>query len=188
VLVLRPRDKLRFGYRLWAEKNTGLLLRAEVLGERGEVLESSAFSEVTIGIRSQADSVLQPIKRLDGFRVIKPVLVPANLEAEGWAVKALVPGFQMVSCVKRKFDGHSQQSSNGGEHLLQTVYSDGLTYVSVFIEPYNPERHARPMLTAIGATQTMMRREGDWWVTVMGDVPATTLRHFANGVERKSKK
>jgi sigma-E factor negative regulatory protein RseB len=185
VLVLRPRDKLRFGYRLWAEKTTGLLLRAEVLGERGEVLESSAFSEVSIGIRPQLDSVLQPVKRLDGFRMLKPVLVPTRMEAEGWTLNATVPGFQLVSCVKRPFDGPARASSGAADQALQTVYSDGLTYVSIFIEPYNAERHSRPMFTVIGATQTMMRREGDWWITVMGDVPAMTLRQFANGVERK---
>jgi sigma-E factor negative regulatory protein RseB len=185
VLVLRPRDKLRFGYRLWAEKMTGLLLRTEVLGEHGEVLESSAFSDVAIGIRPQPDNVLQPVKRLDGFRMVHATLVPTRLEAEGWTLKAAVPGFQMVSCVKRPFDAQSRGQTGGVEQALQTVYSDGLTYVSIFIEPYNAERHSRPMFTTIGATQTMMRREGDWWVTVMGDVPAMTLRQFANGVERK---
>lgn len=185
VLVLRPRDKLRFGYRLWAEKTTGLLLRAEVLGERGEVLESSAFSEVSIGIRPQLDSVLQPVKRLEGFRMVQSVHVPTQLESEGWTIKANVPGFQMVSCVKRPFERTPSRASGAAEQLLQTVYSDGLTYVSIFIEPYNPKRHTHPMFTTIGATQTMMRREGDWWVTVMGDVPATTLRQFADGVERK---
>ena len=35
------------------------------------------------------------------------------------------------------------------------------------------------MHAAIGATQTLMRRLGDWWVTVVGDVPAATLRQFA---------
>jgi sigma-E factor negative regulatory protein RseB len=185
VLLLRPRDKMRFGYRLWAEKTTGLLLRAEVLGEQGEVLESSAFSDVSIGIRSQPDSVLQSIKKLDGFRMLRPVLVPARLEAEGWTVKTSVPGFKMVSCVKRPFDGSSRAPSSAADQALQTVYSDGLTYVSIFIEPYSPERHTQSMFTTIGATQTMMRREGDWWVTVMGDVPTATLRQFAKGVERK---
>ena len=185
VLVLRPRDKMRFGYRLWADKATGLLLRSEVLGEHGEVLESSAFSDVSIGIRAQPDSVLQALKKLDGFRMIKPALVPTQLETEGWTLKASVPGFKMVSCVKRPFEGASHASSDAVDQALQTVYSDGLTYVSIFIEPYSPERHSRPMFTTIGATQTMMRREGDWWVTVMGDVPTATLRQFANGVERK---
>lgn len=184
VLILKPRDKLRYGYRLWAEKGTGLLLRAEVLGERGEVLESSAFSEVSIGVRAQPDSITQPVKRLDGFRVLKPQQVSTRPEGEGWLLKTLVPGFRLVSCVKRQFDVPG--GANGaGEQALQTVYSDGLTYVSIFIEPYNAERHLRPMFTIIGATQTMMRRDGDWWITVMGDVPTATLRQFANGVERR---
>lgn len=187
VLVLKPRDKMRFGYRLWAEKATGLLLRTEVLGDRGEVLESSAFSEVSIGIRAQPDSVLQPVKKLDGFRVVRPVLVPTRLEDEGWSLKTSAPGFQLVSCVKRQFEGAARAAMSAPEQALQTVYSDGLTYVSIFIEPYNAERHARPMRTTIGATHTMMRRDGDWWITVMGDVPLITLRHFANGIERKKK-
>ena len=70
------------------------------------------------------------------------------------------------------------------DETLQTVYSDGLTYVSIFIEPYNAERHARPMMTSLGATQTMMRRDGDWWITVMGDVPVVTLKRFSSGLER----
>ena len=55
VLVLQPKDTLRYGYRLWADKASGLLLRADVLGEKREALETSAFSEVTIGVRPQPD-------------------------------------------------------------------------------------------------------------------------------------
>jgi sigma-E factor negative regulatory protein RseB len=183
VLMLKPRDKLRYGYRLWAERASGLLLRAEVLGDRGEILESSAFSEVSIGIRAQPESVLQPVKKLDGFKIIRQQQLATQLEGEGWTLKASVPGFKLVSCVKRQLDAHGRGTS--GEQTLQTVYSDGLTFVSIFIEPYNAERHPRPMAAAIGATQTMMRREGDWWIMAMGDVPAGTLKLFANGFERK---
>ena len=59
-----------------------------------------------------------------------------------------------------------------------------MTYVSLFIEPYDARRHTQEMLTAVGATQTLMRRHGDWWVTVMGDVPSRTLNTFASGLER----
>ncbi len=185
VLVLKPRDKLRFGYRLWAEKGTGLLLRADVLGERGEVLESSAFSEVSIGVRTQSENVVQAVKKLDGYKVIKQQQLSTQPEGEGWTLKASVPGFKMVSCVKRQLDVQGRAPQGAGEQTLQTVYSDGLTYVSIFIEPYNAERHSKPIVTAIGATQTMMRREGDWWITAMGDVPSGTLRQFAHGFERK---
>jgi sigma-E factor negative regulatory protein RseB len=44
VLVLKPKDANRYGYRLWVDQASGLLLRSEVLNERYEVLESSACS------------------------------------------------------------------------------------------------------------------------------------------------
>lgn len=185
VLVLRPRDKLRFGYRLWADKNTSLLLRAEILSERGEVLESSAFSEVSINVKAQPELVLQPVKKLDGFKLLKAQQVATKPEGEGWVLKMSVPGFQLVSCVRRQFESHGKSAGGAQEQALQAVYSDGLTYVSIFIEPYNAERHKQTMLTALGATQTMMRRDGDWWITVMGDVPIVTLRQFASGIERR---
>jgi sigma-E factor negative regulatory protein RseB len=189
VLTIKPRDALRFGYRLWADQASGLLLRSDVLSERGELLESSAFSDVTIGVKGQIDLVIGPMKKLDGYRVLRPTMTPTKLEAEGWTLRPNVPGFVQVSCVKRPLDGAAQDEPRGGNsssaQALQTIFSDGLTYVSLFIEPFNAERHSKPVLTVAGATHTLTRRQGDWWLTVVGDVPATTLRAFAAGLERK---
>ncbi len=186
VLLVQPRDALRFGYRLWSDKASGLLLRSDVLGERGEVIETSAFSEVTIGVKPQFESVTGPMRKLDGYRVIRPTLSGTKLEAEGWAMRQSVPGFREVNCVKRPMESPNSNSQEASaEPVLQTIFSDGLTYVSVFIEPFNPQRHQRAMRTAVGATQTLMRRQGDWWVTAVGDVPPATLLAFANGLERR---
>jgi sigma-E factor negative regulatory protein RseB len=185
VLLLRPRDNRRYGYRLWADHDTGLLLRVEVLGERGEVLESSAFSDLTVGIKAQPESVLQPMKKLEGYRVLRPTLTPTRFDAEGWTLREHVPGFQPVSCVRRPLADAGGDDGAAATQVLQSIYSDGLTYVSVFVEPYDAARHPRGMQTSIGATQTLMRRQGDWWVTVIGDVPAATLRQFANALEYK---
>lgn len=188
VLVVKPKDALRFGYRLWADQTSGLLLRADVIGERNEVLESSAFSEVAIGVRAQPDSVLAPMKRLDGYRIARPTMTPTRLEAEGWALRQPAAGFRQVSCVKRPMEGAaSPPQRNPDPQVLQTIYSDGLTYVSVFIEPFNAQRHTRPLLASVGPTQTLMQQQGDWWVTVVGEVPSATLRIFAKGLERTSK-
>jgi len=185
VLMLQPRDVYRFGYRLWAEKVSGLLLRADVLGERGEILETSAFSDVAINVRSQPDAVLQPMRRLDGYKILKPSFVQTKLESEGWALRQNVPGFRQVSCIKRPLDGAQDEPSADSPQAVQAIFSDGLTYVSVFIEPFNPERHTKSMLTSMGATQTLMRRQGDWWITVVGDVPTATLKAFASGLEHR---
>jgi sigma-E factor negative regulatory protein RseB len=55
----------------------------------------------------------------------------------------------------------------------------------VFIEPFDEGRHLSPQLTSAGATQTLSNRRGNWWLTVVGDVPAATLKTFAGGFERK---
>jgi sigma-E factor negative regulatory protein RseB len=185
VLQLRARDRLRFGLRLCADQATGLLLRVDVLGDQGEVLESSAFSDVTIGVRPQPNTVLQAIKKLEGYRVLRPSLTPTRLEAQGWSLNQGVPGFEKVSCVRRPLGSLPGDDREPAVEVLQAIYSDGLTHVSLFIEPYAAARHRRPVLTAVGATHTLMRRQGDWWVTAVGDVPGATLREFAAALEYK---
>lgn len=186
VFLLKPKDRLRFAQRLWAERETGLLLRSDVLGPRGEVLESSAFSEVAIGVKPQPEVVLQPLKHLDGYRQVRPVVVPTQLEKEGWSLKQSVPGFKQVSCVKRPLDAVVPPvDGTASAEALQTIFSDGLTHVSLFIEPFDGQRHRRPVAMAVGATHTFMLRQDDWWITVVGDVPIPTLKQFAASLERR---
>ena len=186
VLLVKPRDDFRFGYRLWADKASGLLLRADTLGAKSELLETSAFSEVSIGVKPNPQSVLGPMKRLDGYRVLRPVLTPTRMEAEGWSLRVPTRGFRQVSCVKRPMEGSGPDDKDeAAPQVLQTIFSDGLTYVSVFIEPYSAQQHTRAMLATVGATQTLMRRLGEWWITVVGDVPAATLYLFADNLDRK---
>jgi len=186
VLAVKPRDKFRYGYRLWADRASGLLLRVDVIGERGETLETAAFSEVSIGVRSQPDSVVQAMKKLDGYRIVKPVLTPTRLEDEGWSMRPATPGFRLVSCIRRQMEmpGEAAGDPNAAP-VLQTIYSDGLTYVSVFIERFRADRHTEPVFVSLGATVTFGQRQGDWWVTVVGDTPPSTLKTFAAALERK---
>lgn len=187
VLMVRPRDALRFGYRLWSERNTGLLLRADVVGEKGELLETSAFSDVAIGVPPQPEAVLGPMSRLEGYRILRPHLTPTRLEDEGWTLRQALPGFRQVSAVRRPLDGLGDDGLGATDEAqaLQTIFSDGLTYVSVFIEPFDSERHTHPLVRRLGATHTLMRRQGDWWITAVGDVPVGTLKAFAGALERR---
>lgn len=189
VILLEPRDRLRYPQRLWADKATGLLLRADVIGlEAGAgsvrpVLESTAFSEVAIGVRPQAQEVIEELRKLqdlEGYRVLRPLQERTALESEGWMLSRPVDGFKLAGCVRRGMD-------NGGEALpvLQAVFTDGLTHVSLFIERYKPQRHRTEMQAQRGATATLMQRLGDHWVTVVGDVPLPTLSLFVDAVTQR---
>ncbi|MFZ2650429.1 MAG: MucB/RseB C-terminal domain-containing protein [Burkholderiaceae bacterium] len=185
VLWVRPRDAHRYGYRLWADKVSGLLLRCDVLDDKMETLETAAFSDVAIGIRPQFDSVLQPMRRLEGYRVVRPVLRPTTLDSEGWVMRGAPPGFRQVSSVRRSIEAPALANGEPTDQdVIQSIYSDGLTHVSVFIEPYLAARHTRSLTTSIGATHTLMLRQGESWITVVGDVPTATLEAFANALQR----
>jgi sigma-E factor negative regulatory protein RseB len=183
VFLLRPRDAHRFAQRLWADQGTGLLLRADVLAPDGRVLESAAFTEVTIGVKAQPESVMTPMKKLDGYRVLRSAPERTDLAAEGWRLKAPVAGFKQISCVKRSLEAAGDGERTPASNVLQTIFSDGLTHVSVFVEPFRAERH-RAGAAAFGATNTLMQPLGQHWVTVMGDVPMATLKQFAAALER----
>lgn len=185
VLLLKSRDDLRFSQRLWSEKHTGLLLRADMLSAQGEVIESSAFSELVLGVRLQPAVLMQEMNRLQGYRVTRPVAVRTDLAREGWVLREGVPGFVSMSCIKRPLEPSAAQLSEQGGALLQAIYSDGLTHVSVFIEPGDVNAGRVEGLSTLGATSSLAARQGGWWITVVGDVPAATLRRFAASIERR---
>ena len=186
VLLLQPRDSLRYAQRLWADLATGLMLRADVLGDAGGtgsdargVLESTAFSEVDIGVKPQPDLVLRLMNKLDGYQVLRPQQRRTTLDAEGWALARPVAGFRLAGCMRR-----GMETAGDDEPVLQAVFTDGLTHVSVFVEPYKPQRHRAEVQAQQGATATVMVRRAEHWVTAVGDVPAATLRLFTAAFER----
>lgn len=186
VLLLQPRDTLRFAQRIWTDRDTGLMLRADVLGADRSVLESAGFSSVDIGVRAQPETVLQPIRQLERLRVLRPVQVATALESEGWMLAQALPGFRLTACVKRPA---AVESAPEGQMLrpegLQAVFSDGLTHVSLFIEPLDVARKRKPLRAQFGATHSLSDRKGEYWVTVVGDAPPVTLQKLFDALQRR---
>ena len=185
VFLLIPRDGWRYAQRLWVDLASGLMLRADVLGVARQVLESSAFSQIEIGIKPQPESVLQPVRNLSGYKVLRAQHERAQMEAEGWSFKEPLPGFRLVSCIKRPLEATDADDPRAATLMLQTVLSDGLTHVSLFIERFDAARHRKELHAQLGATATLMRRRGEFWLIAMGDVPPPTLKFLLDSIERR---
>lgn len=182
VLLLSPRDKQRHAQRWWVDRESGLLLRSDTVGPQGEILESAAFTDLILLAKAQPEPLLTAMRRLDGLRVLKPQSSRAQLDAEGWQFARPIGGFQQRHCGRRLLDAAADGPPT---QVLQTVYSDGLAHVSVFIEPYDAGRHRQGMRTTMGATNTVMHRRGDWWITIVGEVPMATVLQFDSALERR---
>lgn len=192
VFSLDPHDTARYAVRLWADKNSGLLMRAQTIGEGGKVLEQVAFSQVDIGVPSDKQRILNAIKGASSWSHYEVTYQPASIADEGWSINTPIKGFQKIREVRRPLgELHAPTSTNkSGQvfEVLQVVYSDGLTGLSVFIEPVSEQRARREGVASLGATQVVVRRVADFWITVVGEVPASTVRQFAAGVEYRPPK
>jgi len=184
-LLLKARDDSRFDRMIWADHATGLLLRVDVQAG-GRTLESSGFSDVNIGVKTDAAAVYAELHRGDGYHVVRREVQHTKLEAEGWTMQAsmLPAGFQTLGCVRRALGMAGDEA--GQPKVLQSIWSDGITHVSLFIEAFNPQRHRSEGLTVIGATHTLTRRANDMWLTAVGDVPPAALDQFVRALVRKN--
>lgn len=178
VVQLAPRDNLRFGYRIWSEKKSGLVVKLQTLDQEGHVLEQAAFSELQLDAPVRIDKLNQMMVSPAGWRVERAEAVKTTAGAEGWQLKSPVAGFKPINCYKRPAAG-------APEGTMQWIFSDGLASVSLFVEVYDRQRHVQEGLFASGATQTLTRRIQDWWLTAVGEVPQQTLKAFAQNLERR---
>src|SRR3990172_5641307 len=48
AVVLTPKDELRYGYKLWADVSTGMLLKARTFNREGETVEQFSFVQLAI--------------------------------------------------------------------------------------------------------------------------------------------
>lgn len=184
MVLLLPKDNLRFGYKVWSEKKTGLMLKLQTLDSEGRLLEQSAFSEIVLDAPVSMDKLAAMMANTEGYKVKRPELHATTADAQGWTLRGQVPGFRPVGCYQRVATSSAEPSRKSG--MMQWMFSDGFATVSLFVEPFDPRRHTNEAeLDAGGATRTLTRRLNDAWLTAVGEVPVATLTAFAQALERK---
>jgi sigma-E factor negative regulatory protein RseB len=173
-VTLTPKDELRYGYRLWSDVASGMLLKAQIFSRKGQTVEEFTFTQLSIGnVRRERT---RPRHLARNWRVEDPSVTPANLALQGWIVGGgELPGFRKVVEVRRKL-GESRPVGH-------VVYSDGLAAVSVFIEPMGGRSETvRPGLSSLGAFHIYTREIANHVVTVVGEAPAASVQRIANTI------
>jgi sigma-E factor negative regulatory protein RseB len=175
VIALEPRDAMRFGYRLWLEKSSGLMLRAQTLSETGDIVEQISFTELNIG--NVAPSRLKTsFPNTQGWRIENAMV--SKMLTSAWRVKWVPGGFREIQVAKRGLGGSGQAAPR---ELIQLIYSDGLAGISIFIEPWSPQRSAIQIQQ--GAINMVGKRHGEFWLTIVGEVPMAAILKVADSIE-----
>lgn len=145
VIDIKAKDKWRYSYRLWLDEETGLPLRVVTLDERGSIVEQLVFTQIQI---SPAAYKSVPKQRNSMKSLENPFKD--------------VKGFKLIA---KEMQGNSR-------HFL---YSDGLSSVSLYVEPSADLEKAQMKKAAVNG---LVFGNGKTRYVVLGKVPFGTLERF----------
>lgn len=179
-IAIIPKDRFRYGYRLWLDKENMLLLRSDLLGENGEILEQAMFADVSI-VNFIPQTMLTPVTDGRNFNWFRDngMAVSAKPIDSDWKLDSLPAGFSVTGRYRHPFP----ETTDPSEHW---VISDGLSSVSVYIETLQDEKEKFEGSSRMGVMNVFGALIYDHQITVIGDVPAPTVEMIAASVSYQS--
>lgn len=177
VLDVKSNDNYRYGYRYWLDADTGMLLKCDLMNENGVVVEQMMFTMLEYLPQAPLlafNAVDSKDYKARGYKVRQLDSGRIAVDKASWHVTKLPEGFMLTQSSERKSRGAEMQ------HL---VYSDGLASVSVFIERDKKSHHRLDGVSNMGALNTYGVRSGEYFITVMGEVPASVVMQIAQSTE-----
>ncbi len=171
VITIQPQDNVRYPRKIWVEKRNFLPLKVAVYDNSGTLLEQVVFTDITV---KDALSFI-PVKSLDTnnpTRHIYPLPTQSSNQA-AFAVTAKPTGFREIFFARKPMHNTEQPV----DHLL---LSDGFTSVSIYMESKSAGMLSG--LQSVGAVNLYSRTINNYQLTVMGEVPAETVKSIAEGL------
>jgi sigma-E factor negative regulatory protein RseB len=156
----------------------GLLIKARLVDDRGEVVEQFSFTDVAINEKIDRDMVKPSWASAPPDWQVKQGSFGEMLPKEtGWSVSKLPGGFQKIMEGYRTLRGKR-------EPVVHLVYSDGLVAISVFVEPI-ALASVQTGVSQQGALNVYTTKNEDHLITVLGEAPPAAVRQIAQSVARR---
>ncbi len=181
-LAVMQRDANRYGFRLWLDQATGLLLRSELVDAKGNKLEIFQFATLKVGGPISEDDLAPETGAgsLKSHLELEPSAPAAEERKVNWQAEWVPDGFTMASWNLRR-------TPDAAKSVDTLMYSDGLAAFSVFIESM-PESGANALVSRSGATVAVSEvinggaDGGRHLVTVVGEIPTATAQRIAHSI------
>lgn len=168
VLSVQPRDSLRYAHELYVDTDSGLLLQALLVNEKGALLERFQFTNLQLG---SVDP--ERLAASSTCLVTREEQVVTSLADDLWMPAWVPPGFTPI---RRE----ARPSTDSDLPTVTQVFTDGFARFTVFIEPTVGGQVAADLLAQLGPTIAVSRKldtpQGAFMATVVGEIPPVTAR------------
>ena len=177
ILELQPLDNFRYGYKFWLEKESGLLLKCDLLDEQKQVVEQLMFSELNI-LEQLPENIDRIPSEVSTYKVVDLDMGKINQVKNSWVASQLPQGFSMT--------GNNIRPSVTGKGIRHHImFSDGMASVSVFIEKHHPDEIMLKGVSRMGALNAYSFHLNDDHITVIGEVPVATVRLIGQSIQEQ---
>jgi sigma-E factor negative regulatory protein RseB len=185
VITVTPRDGFRYGYRFWIDEKTAMPVRTQLSAASGEIIEQITFVSLTLPQKIDDELLKADVDTAD-FRWLRRDTPPQP----GSVTLRFVPRLELLPAGFRvaTYHGTSAETPNGPRSRF--IISDGLAWVSVFIEPAEtppqisrigaPRRADGP--AQMGASAAFTATVAGYRVTAVGEVPPATVKAIAESL------
>lgn len=181
MVNIKTKDEFRFNRKIWVARDHFLPLKAVVYDGNGKVLEQVVFTDLKV--EKKPDEKQPPPTDKPAAKPelgLKHNLEQDNLSGNAaFEITALPEGFKKIFFSRKPLN----QSEQPVDHLL---LSDGFATVSVYMKKINPETDADVQLPEeihTGALNSQSRRVSDSQLTVLGEVPVSTVKFIAENIK-----
>ena len=168
-----PYDQHRYGYVFWLDQQSGLLLKCDLIDEKGKVLEQLMYSNVELLSSAPKNSI--DVDKLSAYRKVQ-LMDEHSVRQQRWQAGKLPPGFELIRAVK--VNHHSRVAP-----AYHMVYSDGMASVSVFVEQLKEIDKPVIGMSSMGAVNAYSSFMDNDYVTAIGEVPSATVRMIAESIK-----
>jgi sigma-E factor negative regulatory protein RseB len=178
IVVIVPNDRLRYGYRFVLDTESSLPLKSDLLNEHGELVEQTMFTDLQIGV-AEINEVYNR-ESLYTYRLKSHPDTMARIpltDNDKWHFIGLPSGFRLSM-------RHQLVDPQSSDPIDQYVFSDGLSSLSVFVEPETREE-AFSGVSRLGAINAWGGQVQGFQVTAVGEVPAVTILGVVQGMQLK---
>jgi sigma-E factor negative regulatory protein RseB len=180
MIDVHPKDPYRYGYHLWLDELTGMLLKSDLVNENGEAVEQVMFTQISIKDHIPEEN-LEPTISSKGFKWFKEdqQIKATSKQQSRWTVMKLPAGY-----MQGMHKTHGLPTSRMPvEHLM---FTDGISSVSVYIEEMNKSKPMMKGFSSIGAVNAYTTVMSNHYVTVVGEVPRAAVKMIADSVRQQN--
>jgi len=177
-ILIKPRDNLRYGYRLWLDSTNSLLLKSDLLDTKGHTIEQVMFTDIKV-VNRIPEEMLEPSYNREEFKWLEQshLLETQSANGEKWKFHDLPEGFTISNHARKRLPSDDQPT----DHWIAT---DGLATVSIYVEKMSDKEKIFQGSSRSGAMSIYGLPKEGYQVTVVGEVPEKTAEKIARSISK----